>query len=336
MQTRTLGRNGPTLSAIGLGCMGMSDFYGPADRGESIATIHAALEAGVTLFDTGDFYGMGHNELLLGEALAHRRAQAFVAVKFGALRDPAGGFAGYDARPIAVKNFLAYTLRRLGTDYIDLYQPARVDPNVPIEDTVGAIADLVQAGYVRHIGLSEAGAATIRRAAAVHEIAWLQIEYSLLSRGIEAEILPTLRELGIGLNPYGVLSRGLLTRSVRPGEAKAKGDFRTARSPRFQGENLVHNLRLADALAAIATEKGATPAQLAIAWVLSRGPDVLPLVGARRPDRLAESLGALELRLTQEDLVRIETAFPPGAAAGERYEAAQMGHLDSERTHARS
>ena len=336
MQTRTLGHNGPAVSAIGLGCMGMSDFYGPADAGESTATIHAALDAGVTLFDTGDFYGMGDNEMLLRNALAHRRDRAFIAVKFGALRAPDGAFLGFDGRPASVKTFLSYTLRRLGTDHIDLYMPARVDTSVPIEDTVGAIAELVQAGYVRHIGLSEAGTDTIRRAHSVHPIAALQIEYSLLTRGIEAEILPAVRELGIAVTAYGVLSKGLLTGGFKPGEQRDPKDFRGAFSPRFQGENLAKNSTLADALARVAAERGATPAQLAIAWVLSRGADIIPLVGARKTARLAESLAALALHLTPDDLARIEAAVPAGAAAGDRYPAAQMAHLDSERPRAPS
>ncbi len=336
MQTRTLGQNGPIVSAIGLGCMGMSAFYGPADAGESVATIHAALDAGVTMFDTGDFYGMGLNEVLLRDALADRRDRAFVAVKFGALCDPDGAMIGFDGRPASVKNFLSYTLRRLGTDHVDLYMPAQVDPAVPIEDTIGAIAELVQAGHVRHIGLSEAGADTIRRAHAVHPIAALQIEYSLLTRGIEADILPTVRELGIAVTAYGVLSKGLLTGDFRPGEQRDAGDFRTSFSPRFQGENLVKNLTLADALASIAAARGATPAQLAIAWVLSRGEDIIPLVGARTRSRLAESLQALDLQLTTADLAQIEAAIPADSAAGDRYPAAQMAMLDSERPRAAS
>lgn len=331
MNTRSLGSTGPRVSAIGLGCMGMSDFYGPADETESIATIHAALDAGITLLDTGDFYGMGHNELLLHKALQDReRLQAVISVKFGALRDPAGGWAGNDGRPAAVKNFLAYTLRRLGTDYVDIYRPARVDPSVPIEDTIGAIADMVKAGYVRYIGLSEVGADTIRRAAAVHPISDLQIEYSLLSRGIEAEILPTCRELGIGVTAYGVLSRGLISGHWSKERALTSGDFRSF-SPRFSGENLEHNLALVEALGAVAEAKGATVAQAAIAWVLSRGQDIVPLVGARRRDRLAEALGALDLTLTTDDLAQIEAAVPTGAAAGERYAAPLMTELDSER-----
>jgi len=331
MFTRSLGRTGPKVSAFGLGCMGMSDFYGSTDRSEAIATIHAAIDAGITLLDTGDFYGMGHNELLLREALRHvPRDQVVLSVKFGALRDPAGGFLGYDCRPLAVKNFLAHTLQRLGADYVDIYRPARVDPDVPIEDTVGAIADMVKAGYVRHIGLSEAGASTIRRAQTVHPISDLQIEYSLLSRGIEAEILPTCRELGIGVTAYGVLSRGLLSGHWSRERSAASRDFRSA-SPRFQGENVERNLALVEALRAVANAKGATVAQLAVAWVLSRGSDIVPLIGARRRDQLADGLAALALDLSPDDIARIEQAVPSGAAAGERYPAMQMAHLDSER-----
>jgi aryl-alcohol dehydrogenase-like predicted oxidoreductase len=311
--------------------MGMSDLYGPTDEGESIATIHAAIDAGVTLLDTGDFYGSGHNELLIARALRDRDRDAVqISVKFGGLRDPAGGWNGIDGRPAAVKNFLAATLTRLGTDHVDIYRPARVDPDVPIEDTVGAIAEMVQAGYVRCIGLSEVGADTIRRAAAVHPISDVQIEYSLLSRGVEAEILPTLRELGIGMTAYGVLSRGLLSGHWSNERALTAHDFR-AFSPRFQGENLEHNLALVESLGEIAREKDATVAQIAIAWVLTRGDDVVPLVGARRRDRLHEALGALDVELSQYDLARIERAFPTGAAAGERYPAFATAELDSER-----
>lgn len=334
MRTRTLGTTGPQVSALGLGCMGMSALYGDADRAESIATIHAALEAGVTLLDTGDFYGMGHNELLIGEALraapAARREQALTSVKFGALRDPDGGWVGYDGRPAAVRNFAAYSLQRLGTDHIDVYRIARVDPDVPIEETVGAIAELVEKGYVRHIGLSEVGAETIRRAAATAPIVDLQIEYSLISRGIEDEILPTTRELGIAVTAYGVLSRGLISGHFTRDRQLAANDFR-AFSPRFQGENLQRNLDLVEALRKIAEQKGVSVAQIAIAWVLSRGEDIVPLVGARRRDRLAEALGALEVTLDATDLAAIEGAVPADAAAGDRYPAAQMAHLDSER-----
>jgi aryl-alcohol dehydrogenase-like predicted oxidoreductase len=330
MLTRQLGTNGLTLSALGLGCMGMSDFYGPADREESIATVHAALDAGITLLDTGDFYGMGHNELLLHEALnGRRREDVFIAVKFGAQRSPDGQFIGFDGRPAAVKTALAYTLKRLGTDYIDLYQPARLDPTVPIEETVGAIGEMVQAGYVRHIGLSEVGTETIRRAHAVHPITWLQIEYSLLSRSIESEILPTLRELGIAVTAYGVLSRGLLSGHWSKDRSEAQ-DFRR-HLPRFSGENLDRNLALVEALRGIAAAQNATVAQVAIAWVLSRGNDIIPLIGARRRQRLEEALGALELNLTPEQLAQIEAVIPADAVAGERYDPGQMAMLDSEK-----
>jgi pyridoxine 4-dehydrogenase len=309
----------------------MSDIYGPADRSESLATVHAALDAGVNLLDTGDFYGMGHNELLLHEALAGRdRASVLLSVKFGAMRDPGNGWIGVDARPAAVKNFLTYTLRRLGTDYVDIYRPARLDPAVPIEDTVGAIADMVKAGYVRHIGLSEVGADTIRRAHAVHPIVDLQIEYSLFSRGIESGILPTCRDLGIAITAYGVLSRGLLSGHWSKDRAKTGPDFRNY-SPRFQGKNLDQNLALVEALRAVAEAKGATVAQAAIGWVLARGEDIIPLIGARRRDRLAEALSALDLELSADDLAKIEEAVPTGAAAGERYNKHAMAQLDSER-----
>lgn len=331
MDTRSLGTTGPVVSAIGLGCMGMSDLYGPADEAESIATIHAAIDAGITLIDTGDFYGMGHNELLIRRALETRSRDAVhLSVKFGAQRGPDNSWLGYDARPQAVKSSLAYTLRRLGTDHVDVYRPARLDPNVPIEETVGAIGELIDAGYVRHVGLSEVGAETIRRAHAVRPVADLQIEYSLISRGIEQEILPTCRELGIAITAYGVLSRGLLSGHWSPGREVAQTDFR-AHSPRFRGENLARNLALVEALRAVAEARGATVAQVAVAWVLAQGEDVVPLVGARSRDRLQEALGALDLELTAEDLRGIEAAVPPGAAAGERYAPQQMAMLDSER-----
>ncbi len=311
--------------------MGMSGTYGTADREESIATIRAALEAGITLLDTGDFYGMGHNELLITDALAGRsRDEALISVKFGAQRGPDASWLGYDGRPAAVKTALAYSLQRLRTDHIDVYRPARLDAGVPIEETVGAIAEMVQAGYVRHIGLSEVGADTIRRAAAVHPICDLQIEYSLISRGIEREILPACRELAIGITAYGVLSRGLLSGRYRADAQPTGGDIR-GRMPRFQGENLRHNLALVDQLRQFAADKGATVAQIAFAWVLSRGEDIVPLIGARRRDQLSEALGALELELTPEDLERIELAIPPDAVAGDRYGAPQMAGLDSER-----
>jgi aryl-alcohol dehydrogenase-like predicted oxidoreductase len=330
METVKLGRTGPAVGALGLGCMGMSPgIYGPSDEPEGIATIRAALDAGVTLIDTGDFYGMGHNEMLIRRALdGVPRDRVVISVKFGGLRDPAGAFSGVDGRPQAVKNFLAYSLRRLGTDYIDIYRLTRLDPAVPIEDTIGAIADMIRAGYVRHVGLSEVGADTARRAHAVHPVVDLQIEYSLMSRGIEQKILPTTRELGIGITAYGVLSRGLL--SGRLPAAGSKGDIRTVRMPRFQQGNVEQNLRLVEALRQIGLEKGATSAQLAVAWVRSRGADILPVIGARRREQLKESLGALDLRLDAADLARIDGAVSPDRIAGTRYDAPQMAHLDSE------
>jgi aryl-alcohol dehydrogenase-like predicted oxidoreductase len=331
MKNRTLGSSGPSVSALGLGCMGMSDFYGPADRAESIATLHAALDAGITLLDTGDFYGMGDNELLIAEALSRRdREKVQISVKFGALRDPAGGWGGHDSRPAAVKNFLTYSLRRLGVDHIDIYRPARLDPAVPIEDTVGAIADMVKAGYVRHIGLSEVGAATIRRAAKIHPISDLQIEYSLISRGIETEILPTCRALGIGITAYGVLSRGLI--SGHWSKRRTVQDFRSI-SPRFQGSNLDANLILVEKLRAVAERIGASVAQIAVAWVAEQGDDIVPLVGARRREHLTEALGALDVTLSSADLAALSDAIPVGAAAGPRYPEAQLAHMDSERSH---
>jgi len=326
---RRLGATGPSVAPLGLGLMGMSDLYGAADDAESIATIQAALDAGVTLLDTGDFYGAGHNELLLQQALrGRRRENAVISVKFGALRGPDGSWGGVDTRPVAIKNFLAYSLKRLGTDYIDIYRPARLDPQIPVEESVGAMADLVKAGWIRHIGLSEVGADTLRRAAAVHPIADLQIEYSLISRGIEASILPTAKELGIGITAYGVLSRGLLSghwtaeREVR--------DFR-AHLPRFSGENLKANLGLVEALREVAANRGSSVAQLAVAWVASRGEGIVPLVGARTRSRLEESLGSLDLTLSDSDLAAIEAAVPADAAVGTRYDAAQMSFLDSEK-----
>jgi pyridoxine 4-dehydrogenase len=330
MDHRNLGTHGPDTSAIGLGCMGMSDFYGPSDRAESIATIHAALDAGITLLDTGDFYGMGHNEMLIREALSGRkREDVLISVKFGALRDPARGWVGYDSRPAAVKNFLAYSLQRLGVDYIDIYRPARLDPSVPIEDTVGAIADAIKAGWVRYVGLSEVGAETIRRAHAVHPVSDLQIEYSLISRDIEDEILPACRELGIGITAYGVLSRGLISGHWSKTRDGAR-DFRSM-SPRFQGENLDTNLALVERMRSVAEGLGASVAQVAIAWVAAQGKDIVPLVGARRRDRLSEALGALDVSLSKEDLASLEHAVPANAAAGARYPAAQLAHMDSEK-----
>ncbi|HEX7305100.1 aldo/keto reductase [Lentzea sp.] len=327
MQKRQLGATGPVVSAIGLGCMGMSNAYGPADRDESIATVHAALDAGVTLLDTGDFYGQGHNELLVAEAIKGRRDEVQLSVKFGGMRDADGAFIGFDTRPVAVANFLAYSLQRLGTDHVDVYRPARLDPNVPIEDTIGAIAEQVEKGRVRHIGLSEVGAETIRRAHAVHPIADLQIEYGLLERNVEREILQTTRELGISITAYGVLSRGLISATPLTIEA---GDYR-GHTPRFQGENLTRNQELVDGLGRIAEDKGVTVAQLAIAWVASRGEDVVPLVGTTKRARLAEAVGAVDVTFTEQELREIEALVPVGAAAGTRYPEQQMAMLDSER-----
>ncbi len=306
--------------------MGMSGMYGPADERESIATIHAALDAGITLLDTGDYYGAGHNELLIGRALRDRPGQALLSVKFGALRGPDGSWLGMDARPAALKNFLSYTLERLGVDHVDIYRPGRLDPAVPIEETVGAIADLIKAGYIRAIGLSEVGPDTIRRARAVHPISDLQIEYSLVSRGPEAAIFPVLAELGIGVTAYGVLSRGLLSGST----PAAQLDFR-AHLPRFTSENRERNARLIEALQRVAAEKGASATQLAIAWVLAKSPTIVPVIGARTRAQLAESLGALNVDLSPADVARIEEAVPASAVAGSRYDAHQMRVLDSER-----
>ncbi len=325
-QRRKLGLDGPEVFPIALGCMGMSGMYGATDDGESIATIHSAIDAGINLLDTGDFYGMGHNEMLIGRALRFVREQLLVSVKFGAQRGPDGAWLGYDSRPAAVKTALAYSLKRLGLDYIDIYRPARLDPNVPIEDTVGAIAEMIQAGYVRYIGLSEVGPETIRRAVAIHPVTDLQIEYSLVSRGPEAKIFPVLDELGIGVTAYGVLSRGLLSAS----QPAASNDFRI-RLPRFSGDNLVRNQQLVAKLKQIADAKGITTAQLAVAWVLAKGSHIVPAMGSRTRSQLHETLHALEVRLTPEDLAQIEAAVPLDAVAGTRYDEHQMRVLDSEK-----
>jgi aryl-alcohol dehydrogenase-like predicted oxidoreductase len=300
--------------------------YGRTDDRESIATIHEALDRGVRLLDTGDFYGAGHNEILIGRALQGRRERALLSVKFGALRTPDGGWIGVDGRPAAVKNFLAYSLTRLEVDHVDIYRLSRLDPAVPIEETVGAIADQVKAGYVRHIGLSEVGPVTIRRAQAVHPISDLQIEYSLVSRGPEVEIFPLLSQLGIGVTAYGVLSRGLLSGS----EPAAQGDFR-AYLPRFTGENRKRNQRLVNTLQQLAAAKAIRPSQLAIAWVLAKGDCIVPVIGARTRLQLRESLGALDTVLTPEDVARIEEAIPPSSVAGARYDEHAMRYLDTER-----
>jgi aryl-alcohol dehydrogenase-like predicted oxidoreductase len=311
-------------SRIALGCMGMSGMYGPADEAESIATIHEAIDRGITFIDTGDFYGMGHNEMLVGRAIRDRRDKVRLSVKFGAMRAPDNAFIGFDSRPAAVKNFLAYSLTRLGVDFIDVYRPSRLDPNVPIEETIGAIVEMIKAGYVREIGLSEVGAETIRRAHAVHPIADLQIEYALITRMAEEKFFPTTRELGIDITAYGVLSRGLLAGS----KPTAKSDFR-AHLPRFSGENLTRNEQLIETLRQLAAEKGITQTQLAIAWALAKGDDIIPLIGARTRAQLRESLGALDVRLSTEEIARIESAVPP--VAGTRYDERQMRMLDSER-----
>jgi len=326
MIERQLGAAGPSVSALSLGCMGMSGMYGPADDAESVATIHAAMDAGVTLLDTGDFYGMGHNEMLIGRAIAGRRGRVLLSVKFGGMRLPNGAFIGLDGRPKAVKNFLSYSLRRLGTDHIDIYRLTRPDPEVPIEETVGAIAELIQAGYVRYVGLSESGADTVRRAHRTHPVSDLQIEYSLISRGIEREILPTLRELRIAVTAYGVLSRGLLAGSRPAGQ----GDIRT-HMPRFSEANYQQNQQVVAELARLAAERRVTPTQLAIAWALAQGPDIVPVIGARTRPQLAESLAALDVTLSPPEIARLEEACAPGLIAGARYDPVQMKMLDSER-----
>lgn len=324
--SRQLGADGPRVFPLALGCMGMSGMYGPADERESIATIHAALDAGINLLDTGDFYGSGHNEMLIARALADRPGKALLSVKFGALRSPDGRWVGFDGRPAAVKNFLTYSLTRLRVDHVDIYRPSRLDPAVPIEETVGAIADLVKAGYVRAIGLSEVGAETIRRAHAVHPITDLQIEYSLVSRRPETTIFPVLAELGIGITAYGVLSRGLLSGS-RPTSPR---DLR-AHLPRFMAENRARNDSLIQALQKLAVQRGITGPQLAIAWVLAKGNTIVPVIGARTPAQLAESLGALQVSLTAEEIGRIEETIPATSVAGTRYGSDQLRMLDSER-----
>jgi aryl-alcohol dehydrogenase-like predicted oxidoreductase len=321
-----LGKTGPAVFPISLGCMGMSRIYGASDDDESVATIRAAIERGVTLLDTGDFYGMGHNELLVRRAIEGQRDKVQLSVKFGAQRGPDGGWLGFDARPAAVKTAAAYSLQRLGVEVIDVYRPARLDPGVPIEETIGAIADLVKAGYVRHIGLSEVGVQTIRRACAVHPIVDLQIEYSLVTRGPEASIFPALAELGLSATLYGVFSRGLLTGSKPTG----RGDYRQY-LPRFSGDAVAKNDAVVARVKAFASERGLTLAQLTLAWVLAKQPTLVPVVGARTRKQLDDALGALAHPLSPADVAALEAIVPRDAIAGTRYAEEQMRHLDSER-----
>jgi len=329
VRTVELGQNGPRVGAIGLGTFGMSGAYGPADDGESIRTIHMAIDNGVSLIDTGDFYGMGHSEELIRRALSGRkRDQIVLSVKFGMLRAPDGKVLGFDGRPSSVKTFLTYSLQRLGVDHIDIYRPARVDPNVPIEETIGAIDDMVEAGYVRHAGLSETPLEAIDKALGVSPICDVQLEYSLMSRGIEREILPFLKTRNVGVTAYGVLSRGLLVGTVP--DRNVKSDIRVSRLPRFNAENLEPNLNLAKALAEIARELGISAAQASIAWALSRYERVVPVIGARRPDRLEDALTAAALSLSAQELEAIANSVPAERVSGTRYDQPQMGHVSVE------
>jgi len=315
---RRLGRNGPEVSAIGLGCMGMSEFYGAGSEQESIATIHHAIERGVTFLDTADMYGVGRNEELVGRAIRDRRDSVFLATKFGNVRGPAGEFLGVKGDPDYVRSACDASLRRLGVEVIDLYYQHRVDPNVPIEDTVGAMLRLKEEGKIRFLGLSEAAPRTIRRAAAVATITAVQTELSLWSRDAEAEVLPTVRDLGIGYVAYSPLGRGFLTGQFKSADDFADDDFRKFH-PRFQGENFEKNIQLVGEVEALAREKGCTAAQLALAWVLAQGEDIVPIPGTKRVKYLDENIGALDIKLTEEDLKRLDAILPPGAAAGQRY-----------------
>jgi aryl-alcohol dehydrogenase-like predicted oxidoreductase len=323
---RKLGASGEMVFPIALGCMGMSGMYGPTEERESLATIQMAIESGVNVLDTGDFYGMGHNEHLIAKAIQSQRNKVLLSVKFGALRGPDGAWLGFDSRPTAVKSSLAYSLNRLGVDCIDIYRPARLDPKVPIEETMGALSECVKAGYIRYIGLSEVGPETIRRAHAIHPIVDLQIEYSILSRSPEAAILPLLNELGISVTAYGILSRGLISQS-RPA---ASGDNR-AYLPRFRGENKSQNEKLIAKLKSLADGKGVTTSQLAIAWALAKGENIIATIGSRNRTQLKEALGALQIQLTTQEIQEIETQVPAGEVAGTRYDEHQMKALDSEK-----
>ncbi|MGC9235562.1 MAG: aldo/keto reductase [Thiomonas sp.] len=323
MQYRKLGADGPDVSALGLGCMGMSEFYGQGDDAESVATIQRALDLGVNFLDTADMYGVGRNEVLVGRAIAGRRSEVFLATKFGNMRGPNGEFLGVNGHPDYVRSCCEASLKRLGVEVIDLYYQHRVDPNVPIEDTVGAMADLVRAGKVRYLGLSEAAPATIRRAHAVHPIAALQSEYSLWTRDPEGDLLDTVRELGIAFVAYSPLGRGFLTSQIKSLDDLPPDDWRR-RSPRFQPETFSRNLRLAETVRQMAEAKNCTPAQFALAWLLAQGDDVIAIPGTKRRRYLEENVGALRVRLTTADLIRIHQAVPPGAASGERYPEAGM------------
>ena len=327
MEQRTLGSNGPAVSAIGLGCMGMSEFYGPGDEAESMATMERALELGINFFDTADMYGVGDNEMLIGKFLAGKRDRVFLATKFGVVREKGTSSRGLDGSPEYVKAACDRSLQRLGIDTIDLYYQHRVDPHVPIEETVGAMAELVQAGKVRYLGLSEASADTIRRAHKVHPIAAVQTEYSLWTRDVEDDNLPTMRELGIALVAYSPLGRGFLTGAIKSPEDFAKDDFRRI-SPRFQGENFQKNLDLVQKIEAMAEEKACTPAQLALAWVMAQGKDILPIPGTKRRSYLEQNAGAATVTLSEDELKQLDAIAPKGVAAGLRYPEAAMGSVN--------